>query len=302
LLFAEPGKTSGTLVLHSNPWKTPLAFGRSRATKAAFKGTTMSAFETISFKMEDRIDGVEITPETIGFASFNRFNKEVEAFIKGGEREIQLDEVHVAVEKGSYRLKLVLPLALAQLIQPDVQRMESGMDLDGMIAARQTIVKSWQRQARKHPEFKISIESAENRFRPVTISSKTDYHEKSENQWVETERYLIGRVQDMGGKSSANVHLEVPGLPKLIKLDSSEEYLRAQKDNMLYHDVQVRILAEQNIRTRELRNVRLIEFAGKPPAYNEDELNQAIKKGTQAWADVENITEWVAEQRGTYEA
>jgi hypothetical protein len=262
----------------------------------------MNAFETISFKIEERIDGVEVTPETIGFARFNRFNKEVEDFIKGGVREIQLDEVHVAVENGSYRLKLLIPLALAQLVQPDVQRMESGMDLDGMNAARQTIVKSWQRQARKHPDFRISIESADNKFRPVTISSKTDYHQKSENLWVETEKYLMGRVQDMGGKSSANVHLEVPGLPKIIKLDSSEEYLRAQKENMLYHDVQVRVLAEQNIRTRELRNVRLIEFAGNPPSYSEDELNQAIKKGTQAWAEVENITDWVAEQRGTYDA
>jgi hypothetical protein len=272
------------------------------ATNLTIKAVKMSAFETISFKMEDRMDGVEVTPETIGFARFNRFNKEVEDFIKGGARDIQLDDVHVAVEKGSYRLKLVLPVMLAQLVQPDIQRMESGMDLDGMNPARQTIVKSWQRQARKHPDFKISIESFENRFRAVTVSSKTDYHLKSENLWVETEKYLTGRVQDMGGKSSANVHLEVDGLPKLLKLDSSEEYLRSQKENMLYHDVQVRVLAEQNIRTRELRNVRLIEFAGKPPAYNEDELHQAIKKGTQAWADVENITDWVAEQRGTYDA
>lgn len=159
----------------------------------------MSTFETISFKMEDRVDGREITPETIGFESFNRFNK-------------------------------------------------------------------------------------------------------SDNLWVETERYLIGRVQDMGGKSSANVHLDVPGQSKTIKIDSSQEYLRSQDKNLLYHDVQVRILAEQNIRTRELRNVRLIEFAGRPPSYNEDELNQAIQKGTAAWADVEDITKWVSEQRGSYDA
>lgn len=272
------------------------------ATYLTIKAVKMNAFETISFKMEDRINGVEVTPETIGFARFNRFNKEVEDFIKGGKRDIQLDEVHVTVEPGSYLLKLVIPLAMAQMVQPDIQRMESGMNLDGMNPARKTIVKSWQRQARKHPDFKISIESSENRFRAVTVSSKTDYHLKSENIWVETEKYLTGRVQDMGGKSSANVHLEVDGLPKLLKLDSSEEYLRSQKENMLYHDVQVRVLAEQNIRTRELRNVRLIEFAGKPPSYDEEELNQAIKKGTQAWADVENITDWVAEQRGTYDA
>ena len=107
---------------------------------------------------------------------------------------------------------------------------------------------------------------------------------------METEKYLTGRIQDMGGKISANVHIQVAGMPKPLVLESSEEYLRNQTENMLYHNVQVRILAEQNIRTGELRNVRLIEFAGKSPSYNEEELNQAIKKGTQAWADVENIT------------
>ena len=272
------------------------------ATKAIIKAGEMSTFETISFRMEDRVGGVEVTPETIGFARFNRFNKEVEDFIKGGERDIQLDEVRVAVEPGSYLLKLVLPLAIAQMVQPDVQRMESGMVLDGMNPARQTIVKSWQKQARNYPELKISIESTENRFRPVTISNKTDYHEKSENIWVTTEKYLTGLVQDMGGKTSANVHLKIVGHPKLLVLASSEEYLRSQKENMLYHNVQVRVLAEQNIQTRELRNVRLIEFAGKPSSYNEEELNKAIEKGTRAWADVGNITDWVAEQRGTYDA
>lgn len=262
----------------------------------------MSTFETISFKMEDRVDGREITPETIGFESFNRFNKEVEAFIKGGVRDIHLDEVHVTVDKGSYLLKLLIPLALVQILQPDLQRMASDMDLDGMNAARQTIVKKWQRQARRRTSFKVSIESQGNRFNPVTISNASDYHQKSENLWVETERYLIGRVQDMGGKSLANVHLDVPGQSKTIKIDSSQEYLRSQDKNLLYHDVQVRILAEQNIRTRELRNVRLIEFAGRPPSYNEDELNRAIQKGTAAWADVEDITKWVSEQRGSYDA
>lgn len=262
----------------------------------------MSAVETITFKMEDRLDGAELTPETIGFSRFNRFNKQVEEFVKGGDREIQLDDIHVGIEAGSYRLKLLIPVALAHLVQPDVQRLEAGDDLDGMNPARQTIVKTWQRQARRHPDFKVSIESPEHKFHEVTISSKSDYHQKSENLWVKTEKYLMGRVQDMGGKSVANVHLQVDGLRNPLVISSSEEYLRNQKENMLYHDVQVRVMAEQNIKTRELRKLRLIEFTGSAPSYNEDELSQAVEKGTRAWADVENITQWVAEQRGEYNA
>ncbi len=262
----------------------------------------MSSYETISFKMENQIEGVEITPETIGFTQFNRFNKEVEEFVKGGVREVQLDDVHVAVEQGSYRLRLLIPLTLVQLVQPDVQRLETGNDLDGMNPTRQTIVKKWQRQARRHPNFKVSIESSENTFKPITISNMTDYHQKSENLWVETEKYLTGRVLDIGGKSAANVHLQVDGIRNPLVISSSEDYLRDQEENMLYHDVQVRILAEQNLQTRNLRKLRLIEFTGSAPSYNEDELSRVVETGTKAWADVENITQWVAEQRGEYNA
>ena len=35
--------------------------------------------------------------------------------------------------------------------------------------------------------------------------------------------------------------------------------------------------------------------------YDEEELNLAIEKGTKAWADVPDISEWVSEQRGRTE-
>ncbi len=248
--------------------------------------------------MEDQLNGVDLTPTTIGFARFNRFNKQVEDFVKGGNREIQLDDIHVGIETGSYQLKLLLPFALAQLVLPDIQRLNTSTDLDGMNPKRTEIVKIWQDQARRHSTFKVSIKSPEHKFRQITISDQSDYHQKSEDLWVKIEKYLTGRVMDMGGKDSANVHFQVKGMRKLQVLSSSEDYLRDQKENMLYHDVQVRIIAEQNIETRDLRNLKLIEFIGGPPSYNEDELNQAIKKGTKCWADVEDITQWVAEQRG----
>jgi len=262
----------------------------------------MNMHESIIFRMEEQVGGVEITPATIGLSRFNRFNREVEDFVKGGARDIALDDVRVSIESGSYLLRLLLPVSLLQSVEPDVRRLETGSNLDGMAPARQTIVKEWQRQARRNPAFKVTIESPEARFHPVRISSQSDYHLHSDNQWAQVEKYLIGQVMDMGGKTSANVHLLVKGLAKPVVLESSVEYLRDQSDNMLYHDVQVRVRAEQNIRTRELRNVKLVEFIGKPPVYNEQELNQAIRKGTAAWADVENIAQWVAEQRGGYDA
>ena len=37
----------------------------------------------IEFVLQDKVDGVDITPRTIGFSQFNEFNRQVEAFLAG---------------------------------------------------------------------------------------------------------------------------------------------------------------------------------------------------------------------------
>jgi hypothetical protein len=45
---------------------------------------------------------------------------------------------------------------------------------------------------------------------------------------------------------------------------------------------------------------RLTEWNVQPgkAAFDEDEFNRAVELGTKAWADVQDIGAWVAEQRG----
>jgi hypothetical protein len=61
---------------------------------------------------------------------------------------------------------------------------------------------------------------------------------------------------------------------------------------------QARIKAEQNTRTGELRDPKLIEFADYAPRYDEEALERFIEAGTQAWADVPDVVAWVRELRG----
>ena len=78
----------------------------------------------------------------------------------------------------------------------------------------------------------------------------------------------------------------------------SENFLREQKENYLYRKVQIHVAAQENVKSGELREVRLISFVGKGPSYDEAELEAAIAKGTAAWASVPDSVAWLEDVRG----
>jgi hypothetical protein len=61
----------------------------------------MSVVRQIEFVLQDRVEGVEITPATIGLARFNEFNPQVETFIAWAEK-LKVDDVNVRMAEGSY--------------------------------------------------------------------------------------------------------------------------------------------------------------------------------------------------------
>ncbi|MEI7908188.1 MAG: hypothetical protein WCK77_01000 [Verrucomicrobiota bacterium] len=56
----------------------------------------MKGPQSIDFVLRGRVDGVEITPATIGLSHFNEFNRQVEEFV-GGSGKLPLDEVRVHI-------------------------------------------------------------------------------------------------------------------------------------------------------------------------------------------------------------
>jgi len=214
---------------------------------------------------------------------------------------VRLDQVHVAIGDGSYRLRVMLPAMVAALIQHDVERLQMEATLDRIDGHRASVVRRWQERARREEGYEVSIESPEAGYPPVRISRSTDYHAADQDRWVAVEKYVLGQVVDIGGATKPNVHLLEEDSGKTLIVQSTEEYLRDQRQNYLYHRVQLRIGAEENTETGALRGVRLLAFVGEGPSYDEEELGRLIEKGSRAWSDVPDSVAWVREQRGEYD-
>ncbi len=79
----------------------------------------MSRPKTLSFVLRGKLDGIVISPKTIGLTEFNEFNAQVEQFIAGSQH-LKLDQVHLKIEAGSYRIAIELPPAIYSTLEPDL--------------------------------------------------------------------------------------------------------------------------------------------------------------------------------------
>jgi len=255
----------------------------------------MSDQSTIEFVLRDRVEGVEVTPATIGLSRFNEFNQQVQDFLSGSER-LKVDEVHVAIAEGSYKLIVLLPVVLQAAIEPDLRSLQREDALGEIDSKRAEIVQKWQSRSKANPELRYAIQPSGFEVAPVEFSVKTDYRFGEIVPWVKVEKYLFGTVMDMGGVHKANVHLRLEDTGQILRIRSNQGYLKG--NNRLYHKALLRVEADQHYKTGELRNLNLISFEDYQPGFNESALDAFVAAGTEAWADVPDAAAWVRELRG----
>jgi len=172
----------------------------------------------------------------------------------------------------------------------------NGELLDGIDGKRKEVMERWQKAARQLRLLTYRI-SAPFLARPVLISVDTDYRGDDANQWVQVERYIRGEIQDLGGITKANAHIRLPD-GSTLKVVTEKDLLREDKVNRLYKTAMLRIKAEYNVLTRELRNARLLEFMEYANQVNEADLERLTRRGAICWKDVSDPSAWVDELRG----
>ena len=83
-----------------------------------------------------------------------------------------------------------------------------------------------------------------------------------------------------------------------MPVTTDRNVLKNDMVNRLYKPSMLRIKADYNVVTRDLRNARLVEFVEYAPRVDEDELARLMRRGANAWKDVPDATAWVDELRG----
>lgn len=251
--------------------------------------------QRITIALTDNTAGFEATPDRVRLGDLAGFSSDVATFLRGEGKDVDTNTLEVAVRKGSLAIETVPLLSAANLFR-DLRTLLGGELLDGLDAKRREVMERWQKTARqtKLVAYRISAPFLE---RPIEINSESDYHADDADQWVQVERYVRGEIQDLGGVTKANAYIKLPD-GRTLKVTTERDVLRNDTVNRLYKLAMLRIKAEYNVLTRELRNARLVEFVEHASTVDEEALSRLTRRGAVAWKDVPNATTWVDELRG----
>lgn len=250
--------------------------------------------QQITLALIDRSGGYEASPERVRLSHLVAFARDVETLLKGDAKEVDAQGLDVAIRSGSLVIETT-PVAAPKLLA-DLRHLASSESLDAIDAKRRAVVENWQKLAKKNADLSFRI-AAPFLSHPIVVSRDTDFHADDADQWVDVERYVRGEVQNLGGVGKPNAHVRLPDGSTLL-VTAERDTLRNDTFNRLYKLAMLRVRAEYNVQTRELRNARLVEFVEYAPRVDEEELARLTRRGQQAWKDVGNATEWVDQIRG----
>lgn len=251
--------------------------------------------QRITVALIDQTAGFEATPDRVRLGDLADFTADVATFLRGEDKDVDTKTLEVAIRTGSVAIETA-PLLSAPGLFRDLRALLGGELLDNLDAKRREIVEGWQKAARQTQQLAYRI-SAPFLDRPILVNHESDYHADDADQWVQVERYIRGEIQDLGGITKANAHIKLPD-GRTLKVTTERDVLRNDTVNRLYKVAMLRVKAEYNVLTRELRKAQLVEFVEHASTVDEDALSRLTRRGAAAWKDVPNATAWVDELRG----
>jgi len=251
----------------------------------------------LEFSLDDVIGSHPLTLLTVDLPTLRGFLEEVEKLIKGDVPGASLSDSRLRLEDGSVKLIALVAHLLAADVQSDLAKLNEKGDLDAIQPRRAEVIEQWQARTRRFPSRAYSVQTSSTN-RAVRIANTSQFQHGSENAWVSVEKYLAGRVVNAGGKQDPNVHLVLTDSGESMRVSATEQQLGAEKENQLYKDVTLRVQAEQHVRTKALRNIRLIQFLAQASEADERTLDNLWQKGREAWRDVTSAAGWVESLRG----
>ena len=251
--------------------------------------------QRITIALIDHTAGFETTPDRVRLDDLARFSNDVATLLRGEDKDIDTKSLEVAILKGSLAIE-TMPVLSAPNLFRNLSSLVISELLDNVDSKRREVLERWQKMTRQYKQLAYRI-SAPFLARPIEINAESDYHADDADQWVQVERYIRGEIQDLGGVTKANAHVKLPD-GRTLKVTAERDVLRDDTQNRLYKVAMLRIKAEYNVLTSDLRNARLVEFVEHTAKVDEDELARMTRRGASAWKDVPDATAWVDELRG----
>lgn len=246
----------------------------------------------IDFIVRGKIGEIPISPKSIELALFKSFADDVSEILNSIP-DVKKSEIVVAVEEGSFKVKALLALMAVNTLTADAETLKTTNDLSSINLKRSKVIEAWAKKSKNNTTLEFEIRPNGNEG--IKIDYKNNF-KKEETVWVQSELYLYGIFNDIGGSTKANIHFTTENNINVL-IDCKVDDIKKEEQNRVYHTGGVRVLAKQNLYTGEIKEATFVEFVNYNPTFNEEEILSTIEKGREAWKDVPDHIEWVRNLR-----
>ncbi len=117
--------------------------------------------------------------------------------------------------------------------------------------------------------------------------------------WVDSESYFYGEIVKIGGRRRAYIHLATDRYG-VLAIETPKDFLKDYKGNLLYKTFGINTKYKQHYPTFKIDKSRLkfVELIDYDPTWDEEYLDNLIKKATKNWAKIEDKDTWLRMIRG----
>jgi hypothetical protein len=246
----------------------------------------------IDFIVRGKLGDLDISPDHISVSLLNSFSKDISDLLNTIQ-EVKKEDIVVSIEDGSFKIKAIIVLAAINIINAEIKTLTETNDLNSINEKRSLIYEKWGSNAKEN-NYEFEIKTLDNFG--LVINKDSAFNKVDNSIWVESELYLYGLITDLGGSQKPNIHLRLED-GKNIVIACTKENIANEIENRVYHPAAIRVTANQNLQTGELKEIKFLEFNKYNPTFNEKTLLDTIEKGTNAWADVDDHVDWIRNLR-----
>jgi hypothetical protein len=244
----------------------------------------MEPKNSLKLAVSDRVDDVELGPSHVPLALLGEFQKEVAEFLRGASKDVDASKVIVSIEPGSLAF-VVTGLLAASGLWKDLNYLEHSHSIAQIDSKRAKVIMKWQAAARANPDRKYKLVNSTGET-VLTVTADSEFR-RSDDVWLQAEKYVFGTIVDMGGAKNPNIHVKIDD-GRTLTVSASQDQLSESEKNRLYRQELLHVSAQENMLTGELRNMRLIAFQSYKPRFDEAEFDEMVARGTRAWSDVDD--------------
>lgn len=248
----------------------------------------------IEIKFEGRVGDHKLSPMDIDISEIKEVINDIENFlyptrIEKTERPL----IAHKLEEGSAKHKFFLPITGVILFNGLIGEIGNRKSTDFLDYKRAEIIEKFQRKA-KEKVLEITFSNSLDDNKELRITKNTNFY-KAQADWINTEFYLYGEIYQEGG-ITPNLHIVTKEYGKLTVLATKEQLTEGEKK--LYKFYGLKATGKQNVDTKKIDDLKLVDFIEYNPVFNKSELDILISKAKPNLSTISNVDNWLTEIRG----